>query len=253
MAYIHQLSIREDNYTYLIHLDAVTIAIDPGQAQPVLDYLHQHGCSLALILNTHYHPDHCQGNLLLKQQTACRVMGPDARIAGIDEVFSGESRLPEPATDISIYATPGHTLTDCCYYLPADSGFAGALFSGDTLFSGGCGRVFEGSVEMLFNSLQKLKSLPGETLIYCGHEYTLENYRFAESIEPNSVAVRKKRLQVQLQREQGQPTIPVSLAEELKTNPFLRCADPALRAALKMEQASELEVFAALRRRKDRF
>lgn len=154
---------------------------------------------------------------------------------------------------LQVISTPGHTLNDCCYYLPPREKHPGALFSGDTLFSGGCGRVFEGTIAQLFQSLQTLASLPSATLLYCGHEYTLDNYRFAEHIEPDSVAVRNKRHQVERLRKKGEPTLPVTLDGELATNPFLRAHDPALRRALHMEDVSDLEVFTELRKRKNRY
>ena len=257
MTHIHMLATNQDNYFYLVHHAGATIVIDPREAAAVLAYLDQHGCHLALILNTHMHQDHCQGNVELKQATGCVVIGGDERIPGIDHILKGESLVPqlnsEVPSGIEVIYTPGHTLADCCYYLPPSEHFAGALFSGDTLFSGGCGRVFEGTMEQLFNSLQLLKCLPEETLIYCGHEDSLENYRFAVDIEPKSVVISNKLRAVQLQRERGEVTLPVTLGQELKTNPFLHTDDYALRRAVKMEQATELEVFTALMKRKNRF
>jgi len=253
MPNIAMLATNQDNYCYILKLGGATIAIDPGEAEPVLAFVREQGDNLDLILNTHRHQDHCQGNLALKQATGAKVMGCDARIAGIDQVLSPGETIPAPAEKLQVLSTPGHTLKDCCYYLPPEGEYPGALFSGDTLFSGGCGRVFEGTIEQLFQSLQILAALPPETLLYCGHEYTLDNYRFAEHIEPNSVTVRNKRHQVERLRKKGEPTLPVSLDEELETNPFLRPQDPALRQALHMEDAGELEVFTELRKRKNRF
>ncbi|MGC9518108.1 MAG: hydroxyacylglutathione hydrolase [Desulfuromonadaceae bacterium] len=253
MPNITMLTINRDNYSYILKLDGVTIAIDPGEAQPVLDFIDKETCNLDLILNTHMHQDHCGGNLSLKQATGCKIMGCDMRIPGIDAISAHGEELPETGEKLQVLSTPGHTLKDCCYYLPPEGEHPGALFSGDTLFSGGCGRVFEGTIEQLFQSLQILADLPPDTLLYCGHEYTLDNYRFAEHIEPDSVAVRNKRHQVERLRKKGEPTLPVSLAEELETNPFLRPQDPALRQALHMDDAGELEVFTELRKRKNRF
>lgn len=261
MIKVQMLPTNQDNYCYVIHVTGVTVVVDPGDAQPVLRYLEQHGCSLSLILNTHMHQDHCQGNEELKRETGCTIIGGDKRIPAVDRVLTNEETLSQlncPAVSqasgmIQVIYTPGHTTSDCSYYVPASDGFAGALFSGDALFSGGCGRVFEGSMAELFDSLQRLKALPSETLLYCGHEYTLDNYRFAEYVEPNSEIVRKKLRDVQLQRERGEATIPVSLADEITTNPFLRTNDHALRNALKMEDSSELEVFTELRKRKNRY
>lgn len=261
MIQVQMLPTNEDNYCYVIHMGDATVVVDPGDAQPVLRYLEQHGCTLSLILNTHMHQDHCQGNAELKRVTGCTVVGPDRRIPCVDVVLAGQETLAQldcPAVSkvsgaIQVIYTPGHTTADCSYYIPARDGFAGALFSGDALFSGGCGRVFEGTMAQLFDSLQRLKALPPETLLYCGHEYTLDNYRFAEHVEPNSTIVRKKLREVQLQRERHETTIPVRIVEELTTNPFLRTNDCALRKALMMEECTELEVFTQLRKRKNRY
>ncbi|MDD2558428.1 MAG: hydroxyacylglutathione hydrolase [Desulfuromonadaceae bacterium] len=247
------IPIHQDNYSYILSLNGVNIAIDPGEAEPVMDHLREQKCGLDVILNTHMHQDHSHGNLALKQATGCKIMGRDERIPGIDQVLTQEGALPAPVQKLQMLATPGHTLKDCCYYLPPQGEHPGALFSGDTLFSGGCGRVFEGTIEQLFQSLQTLAALPPETLIYCGHEYTLDNYRFAERMEPNSLAVRRKRQQVESFRQRGEPSLPVSVGEELETNPFLRPHDPALRRALHMEDASDLEIFTILREKKNRF
>jgi hydroxyacylglutathione hydrolase len=253
MLNIVMLRTNQDNYTYILHVDGGVIAIDPGEAEPVLAYLRGQQCSLNMILNTHMHQDHCQGNESLKVNTGCQVMGCDARIPGIDVVLDSDKGIPAPAHMLQVISTPGHTLKDCCYYLPPQENHPGALFCGDTLFSGGCGRVFEGTIEQLFHSLQHIASLPPATLLYCGHEYTLDNYLFAEHIEPESTPVRNKRRQVERLRKNGEPTLPVTLGEELKTNPFLRPHAPSLRRALHMEKASDLEVFSVLRQRKNRF
>jgi len=261
MIQVQMLPTNEDNYCYVIHVDGATVVVDPGDAQPVLRYLEQHGCTLSLILNTHMHQDHCQGNKELKRVTGCTIIGADKRIPEVDVVLTGEGSLAQldcPAVSqacgaIQVLYTPGHTTADCSYYLASNDSFTGALFSGDALFAGGCGRIFEGTMAQLFDSLQLLKSLPAETLLYCGHEYTLDNYRFAEHVEPDSAVVRKKLREVQLQRGRGEGTIPARLIEELTTNPFLRTADCALRKALKMEDNSELEVFTELRKRKNRY
>ncbi|MDY0190495.1 MAG: hydroxyacylglutathione hydrolase [Desulfuromonas sp.] len=261
MVQVQMLPINQDNYCYVVHLGSTTVLIDPGDAQQVLQYIKRHGGKLSLILNTHMHQDHCQGNDELKRLTGCTIIGPDKRIPAVDYVLTDEQSLAQVdcgledsvKNALEVIYTPGHTAADCCYYWPATATSPGALFSGDTLFSGGCGRIFEGSVEDMFNSLQRLKALPPETLLYCGHEYTLDNYRFAEAIEPHSVVVREKLRAVQVQRERGEATIPVRLAEELVTNPFLRTDDLALRQAMKLEDASSLEVFTELRKRKDRF
>lgn len=261
MIQVQMLPTNEDNYCYVVHMGDATVVVDPGDAQPVLHYLEQHGCTLSLILNTHMHQDHCQGNEELKRVTGCTIIGADKRIPAVDVVLTDQAALAQldcaavsrDSGAIEVLYTPGHTTADCSFYIPANGGFAGAVFSGDALFSGGCGRVFEGTMEQLFGSLQSFKVLPSETLLFCGHEYTLDNYRFAEHVEPNSAVVRKKLRDVQLARERNEATIPVRMAEELTANPFLRTSDCALRKALKMEGNSELEVFTELRKRKNRY
>lgn len=247
--HIVQLPALDDNYIYLLSAGRHTIAIDPGEAEPVLDYLQHHQLQLDLILNTHMHHDHCGGNLALKRHTGCHIAGGDERIPGIDLLLTGERHVPGLGELVEVLYTPGHTQADCCYHLPAQH----ALFSGDTLFSGGCGRVFEGSMEQLFRSLQQLQQLPAATQLYCGHEYSEDNYRFAASIEPSSTIVHTKLAAVRQQRRQQQPSIPVTLQEERRCNPFLRCNDPLLRRALKREHDSDLDVFTDLRQRKNRF
>ncbi len=249
MVEITLLQAHDDNYVYMISDGDTTIAIDPGEAEPVLTYLQQHDRSLSLILNTHMHQDHCGGNLILKRETGCHIAGGDERIAGVDRLLQEDSVLPGLPWPLQVMHTPGHTRGDCCYYLPECE----ALFCGDTLFSGGCGRVFEGTMEQLYHSLQKIAALPETTRLYCGHEYTEDNYRFAASIEPGSATVHDKLSRVHYLRSHGKPTLPVSLAEELLCNPFLRCEEKGLLRALKMEQASAVDVFSNLRQRKNRF
>ena len=206
MIRIDQLNAHDDNYVYMIQHQNQTIAIDPGEAEPVLTYLQQQQRQLTLILNTHMHLDHCGGNLDLKRDTGCHIIGSDERIPGIDLILKGELHIPGLGELINVLYTPGHTRNDCCYYLPQGS----ALFSGDTLFNGGCGHVFEGTMESLYNSLASLAALPDETRLYCGHEYSEENYRFAASIEPTSALIHDKLAKIQQQRRLGQPTVPTT-------------------------------------------
>jgi hydroxyacylglutathione hydrolase len=249
MVEITPLPANDDNYIYMVSDANYTIAIDPGDAEPVLAYLAEQNRSLTLILNTHMHQDHCAGNLTLKRKTACHIAGSDDRIPGLDLLLHENTALPGIPWPVEILLTPGHTNSDCCFYLPE----AQALFSGDTLFSGGCGRIFEGTMEQLYTSVQKLAALPEQTRLFCGHEYTEDNYRFAASIEPGSAVIHDKLSRVHYQRSHGKATIPVTLAEEFVCNPFLRCDDAALRRALKMEHSSAVEVFTDLRLRKNRF
>lgn len=223
----------EDNYAYFFQTEnGFTAIVDPGEAGPVLDYLNDNNLKLDAIFCTHHHGDHIGGNERLKQETGCRIIGPEAEKERIsmDETLSEEdSPYDYGGVKIHVLETPGHTKGHICLHIPQ----LNALFSGDTLFSMGCGRLFEGSAEQMWNSLKKLKELPGETRIYCGHEYTLKNGEFCLEVEPDNKALQKRYKEAQNLRQSGKPTLPVSLSEELKTNAFLRAGSPELFAELR--------------------
>jgi hydroxyacylglutathione hydrolase len=250
---IRQIPVLRDNYVYLLR-DPVadkTAVVDPAEAAPVLRTLAETGWRLTHILNTHHHADHVGGNLELKQATGCTIVGPRAdreRIPGIDvEVGDGETYTLGSHT-ARIFDVPGHTRGHIAYWFPS----AAALFCGDTLFIMGCGRLFEGTPEQMWRSLSKLRALPPETRIYCAHEYTQSNARFALSVEPENAALVARARHVDELRAQGQPTVPGTLAEEIATNPFLRVDRPELqRAAGTLGDA--VATFATIRRRKDNF
>jgi hydroxyacylglutathione hydrolase len=251
---IEQIPILSDNYVYLVREPeaGVTGVVDPGVAAPVLERLQRRGGTLDWILITHHHGDHTGGNLELKQATGCRIVGPKkdaARVPGIDlGVVEGERfRLGE--AEAEVLETPGHTLGHISYWF-AD---AKALFCADTLFSLGCGRVIEGQFEQMWNSLAKLARLPEDALVYCAHEYTQANARFALTIDPDNPALRARAAEVDRQRAAGQPTVPTRLGAERAANPFLRPQDEAIRRRLGMADANDAEVFAEIRKRKDRF
>lgn len=245
-----------DNYLWLLQRPGeprVTV-VDPGDAAPVLAYLQQHQLTLDSILVTHHHRDHIGGVAELKAATGATVYGPAMdRIAECDHAFAGGETLRLAALDLSleVLAVPGHVREHIAFY--GD----GRLFCGDTLFLAGCGRVFTGTVEQLWQSLKTLSELPADTLIYCTHEYTASNLRFARAVEPEHVGLREREQRVLAQRGQGQSTVPGVLAEELRTNPFLRCQEPALQAAVSRETGTpvgdELACFTALRDWKNRF
>jgi hydroxyacylglutathione hydrolase len=248
---IHQFTILGDNYAVLLHdpQTGATASIDAAEAGPIEAELERKGWKLTDVLVTHHHGDHVAGLADLKAKHGCKVTGPDnPAIAGIDNVVRDGDRFRWAGREIVAIATPGHTLDMINYHLPAD----GIVFTGDTLFALGCGRVFEGSMEMMWNSLSRLAALPAETRIYCGHEYTLANARFALSVDPDNAALQRRAAQVEKLRAEGKPTVPSLLSEELATNPFLRAADPAIRRHLGMEGASDAEVFAKIRERKNR-
>ena len=241
-----------DNLIYLYRYNqSDCLAVDPGECRSVLKILKEQNLSLKMILVTHHHWDHTGGVAELKKKTGCRVIGGDKRrIRGIDEVVEEGDVLPAGDAEVRVIATPGHTSTSLCYYVPPSGAKGGGmLWTGDTLFVGGCGRLFEDNPRTMFQSLQKLASLPDDTLVYCGHDYTLENYEFALSIEPDNQAVR----QLLKDMNQSGQTVPSTMLQERTTNVFLRAGAPEVKAALGMEQAKDFEVFAELRRRKDIF
>lgn len=255
MLEILQLPALTDNYIYLLHepVSGATAAVDPAEAEPVITALQEHGWRLSHVFNTHHHADHVDGNLLLKHRTGCKIVGAKAdsqRIPGIDiQVEHGDQiRLGEQT--LEIIATPGHTLGHIVYYCAASE----ALFCGDTLFSLGCGRLFEGNAEQMWHSLQRLKALPPTTRVYCAHEYTQANGRFAVSLEAENPDLQTRLREVDRLRSQNLSTLPSTLAQELATNPFFREDSPAIRKAIAAtEDESPMAVFAQIRRLKDQF
>jgi len=250
---IRQLLVLKDNYVYLLHDAATntTAAVDPSVAPPVLEALRRDGWPLTHILNTHHHHDHTGGNLELKAATGCTIVGPRAdrdRIPGID-VALGEGETYKLGTDEArVYDVPGHTRGHIAYWFRDSL----ALFCGDTLFLMGCGRLFEGTPEQMWRSLSKLKALPPETRVYCGHEYTQANARFALTIEPQNRDLVARSERVNALRAEGKSTIPGNMREELATNPFLRADIPALQAD-SGAPGDPVATFASIRRRKDNF
>lgn len=219
------LPVLSDNYTYIFDTGKnATAVVDPGESGPIISYLEKNDLQLHYILNTHHHADHTGGNLKLKEKYDCTIYGPmedKNPIPELDHIVTDNDVIQLGDCEISVISTPGHTLGGVCYYSSA----CHALFSGDTLFSMGCGRLFEGNAEMLYHSLQKILRLPDETQIYCGHEYTLNGAKFCLSIEPhNNEIIAREREAIQLRLE-GKPTVPVLLSVEKKTNVFLRACN----------------------------
>jgi hydroxyacylglutathione hydrolase len=251
---IEQIPVLNDNYVYLVHEPGagVTGVVDPAVAEPVLERLAARGWSLDWILSTHHHADHTGGNLALKKATGCRIAGPkadEARIPGIDLKLAEGDRFKLGEAEAEVFETPGHTSGHISFWFPE----AKALFCADTLFSLGCGRVFEGTHAQMWDSLRKLAALPDDAMVYCGHEYTQSNARFAMSVDPDNPALQARAAEIDRQRAAGQPTVPTTLGAERKANPFLRPGDAAIRARLGMADASDAEVFGEIRRRKDSF
>ncbi|WP_077731201.1 hydroxyacylglutathione hydrolase [Methylocaldum sp. 14B] len=254
MLEILQIPVLKDNYVYLIHDSQTgeTAAVDPAEADPVLEALAAYGWTLTHVLNTHHHGDHVGGNLALKRRTGCRIVGSERdlkRIPGIDIAVGETTVLKVGSSEARVLDVPGHTRAHIAFWFAG----ADALFCGDTLFALGCGRLFEGTLEEMWRSLSKLRALPPETRVYCAHEYTQANGRFALTVEPGNVALQQRMAQVDDLRRQNKPTVPSTLKEELATNPFLRPESEEIRSNLGMMNADPLEVFAETRRRKDMF
>lgn len=254
MLKVLQIPVLTDNYIYLIHdLESKqTAVVDPAVAEPVLDALKKQGWQLHYIFNTHHHSDHVGGNLDLKKQTGCKVIASEAdkhRMPGLDIAVREGDVVPLGQCRFTVIETHGHTAGHIVYYCADEE----LLFCGDTLFTMGCGRLFEGTAQQLWESLQKLKELPTNTKVYCAHEYTLNNGKFALTVEPDNQALQNRMEKVKQLREANQPTVPSTIAEELATNPFLREDSLSLQNQIKMIGQTPVEVFTALRKMKDHF
>ena len=251
---IHQIPVLSDNYVYLARCreTGATAVVDPAVTGPVLAAAERMGWSITHILNTHHHDDHTGGNLEIKAATGCTIVGPGAdraRIPGIDvEVDEGDTYVLG-AAEARVFFVPGHTRGHIAYWFAESE----ALFCGDTMFVMGCGRLFEGTPGQMWNSLQKLMALPGATRVYCAHEYTQANGRFALSVEPDNGDLVRRMAVVDDMRARNIPTVPSTIAEELATNPFLRPESPLLKKTLGLAGADAIEVFTETRSRKDRF
>lgn len=250
---IELLPALSDNYVYLIHdpATATTGVVDPAVAAPVRARLRAQNRRLDWILITHHHNDHVGGLAELKAETGCRVVGPRAdvaRIAGLDLLVDDGDTVEFGGVRAHVLATPGHTSGHISYWF----GDAEAVFCGDTLFALGCGRLFEGDAPTMWRSLGKLMALPDATRVYCGHEYTLSNARFALTVDHDNAELQRRAAEIEAVRARGEPTIPTTIGLEKATNPFLRAADPGIRARLGLEGAGDAEVFGEIRRRKDR-
>lgn len=251
---IKQFLCLADNYGVLLHAPetGATAAIDAPEAEPILAVLAQANWSLTDILITHHHSDHVQGIAGLRSAfPSVRVTGPAreaARIGRLDRAVEEGDSVFVGTHEAKVIAVPGHTLGHIAYWFDRD----GLLFAGDTLFAMGCGRPFEASSSVLYHSLLKLAALPDETQIYCGHEYTLANARFALSVDPDNEALLRRAETVAGLRADGRLTLPTEIGLERATNPFLRVSEPPIQASLGLSGAAPAEVFAALRERKNK-
>ncbi len=243
-----------DNYGYLIHdpIQDVTASIDTPDVHAIEQALNQNNWKLNYIINTHHHYDHAGGNLKLKKETNCIVIGPmqdKDRIPGIDRTIEHAEEFEFGSFRVKGFHTPGHTTGHMVYHFE-DQNIA---FVGDTIFAMGCGRLFEGTPEQMLNSLDIIMSWPGETMLYCAHEYTQSNAEFAITVDGKNEDLLKRKSEVDALREKRIPTVPTKLEIEKKTNPFLRSDDKEIRLELGMMASSRSEVFAEIRSRKDQF
>ncbi|MEO1537009.1 MAG: hydroxyacylglutathione hydrolase [Pseudomonadota bacterium] len=241
---------REDNYAYLVHGNGKTALVDAPEAAPIQAALDREGWSLDEIWITHHHNDHVDGLAALREGAKVRGAKMDAhRLPALDAALDDGDTFAFAGGPVQVFDVSGHTIGHIAYYMPGQA----AAFTADSLMALGCGRVFEGTFDQMWASLSKLAALPARTMIYSGHEYTLSNGRFALTIEPDNAALQNRMAQVTALRDRGDPSVPVALAEELETNPFLRAGLDQVKTNLNMTHANDAEVFAEIRRRKDSF
>ena len=239
-----------DNLMYLLHSGGSAAVVDPADAGPVLAAVERHGVRLETVLVTHHHRDHTAGCLELKRRTACRVVGPGGSgIPGLDETVHGGDTVAVGDARIEVMDLPGHTLDHVGYLDRAD----GLLWPGDALFVCGCGRVIEGTPAQMWQSLLAIRALPAETRVYCGHEYTVENLEFTHDLEPGNVEVAARLDAARRKVAAGDPTVPSTLAVERQVNPFLRADTDDVARAVGLAGHAPDEVFAEVRRRKDKW
>lgn len=261
MLQIDPVKAFNDNYLWTFHKqgDVFACVVDPGDAQPVIEYLAANQLKLAAILVTHHHADHIGGINKLLARYDVPVYGPGSvKIPQVTHPLKESDSVTILGVEFTVLEVPGHTLEHIAYYAPASGNLAApVLFCGDTLFAAGCGRMFEGTPPMMYGSLQKLASLPPDTRVFCTHEYTMSNLNFAKAVMPDNPSLLQRIRDEKNKRDQNLPTLPSSIALELQTNPFLRCSDPlvVMRAAshANIEQEDPAAIFGILRRWKDTF
>jgi len=251
---IEQFMCRSDNFGILARNSATGEAflVDAPEERPILESIERTGWKPSVLLITHHHPDHVEGNLPLKQRFGLTIIGPEAekaKIPGIDRTVRDGDIIEVAGLKVKVLSTPGHTNGHVTYVFEDDK----VAFAADTLFALGCGRLLEGTPADMVSSLRKLTALPADTKVYCGHEYTQSNARFALTVDPGNAELQARAKEIDALRAAGKPTLPTTIGRELATNPFLRWADPAIRKGLGMENADDVAVFAEIRKRKDNF
>jgi hydroxyacylglutathione hydrolase len=258
MATIIPVRAFSDNYVWIVRDGGLAAVVDPGDAAPVLDYVENEGLSICAILATHHHRDHVGGVAAIVERFDAPVFGPAREsIPSLTRGVAEDDRVDVRCVDepFHVLDIPGHTAGHIAF--SGRVGEARVVFCGDTLFAAGCGKLFEGTPQQMWTSLSKLAALSPETLVYCGHEYTLANLRFAAAVEPGNPAIARRVQREQFKRDRGEPTVPSTIGEELETNPFLRAAQPAVRAAAEAQAgrslARDVDVFATLRAWKNGF
>ena len=253
---VHQFACLDDNYGYLLHdsVSGETVCIDTPDAQESLKQAKVRGWSITQIWNTHWHEDHAGGNLAIKAATGCTITAPAgdaAKIAGVDRTVDQGDSVSLGAHGAQVINVGGHTLGHIAYHLPEGAGGGGIAFVGDSLFAVGCGRMFEGTAPQFWASLSRLKEMPASTTLYCAHEYTASNARFATHADPDNAALASYVAQITDKRSRGEPTVPFSLSVELAANPFLRADNAAVQA--RWGGGDAVATFAALREAKNSF
>jgi hydroxyacylglutathione hydrolase len=251
---VAQFPCLSNNYGFLVRDEAagLTAAIDTPDAKVIASVCEKRGWQLTHIFNTHHHADHAGGNLELKQRYACKIIGAEAdrhRIPGMDVGVSGGERFQFGSKEVTVLNVPGHTTGHIAFVVESD----GMAFVGDALFVLGCGRLFEGTAAQAKASLEGLAALPPETLVFCAHEYSQTNARYALTVDPSNEALVRRAAEIDKARAAELPTVPTTIKLELETNPFLRPHTPSIRATLGMPQATDLEVFTELRKRRDKW
>jgi hydroxyacylglutathione hydrolase len=247
--HVEILPLVGDNYVYLLVDSDSAAVVDPTEAEGVLSLSHELDVRLSLVILTHHHNDHTGGCSELKRR-GCTIVGPDdSRISPLDERVADGDRVAVGNGTLQVISVPGHTRSHLAYYSSEDA----ILFTGDTLFACGCGRLFEGTADEMWSSMKKLRGLPEDTAVYCGHDYTLDNVEFALHIEPDNPNIKKRLKETRDLVRAGLPTVPSSIAIEKATNPFLRADCKDVADALRLSSSEPQTVFAELRSRKDRW